>query len=149
MSESSLLKKFLLEYSKSGSRLFRINSGMAWTGKKLGPFNTKKTVILNPGDIVIRQARPFHGAPKGTPDLVGFTTLTINEDLIGKRVAVFTSFEVKTESVRETKEQRAFIEMIKMSGGIASIVRHLNDLFVAQKVWENRGLEDEEDTIRQ
>jgi hypothetical protein len=131
VSESALLKKFILEYSKIGSRLFRANSGMAWTGRTNGPERSISTVVLQPGDLVIRSARPFHGMIEGTPDLIGWTVVKVTEEMVGKSLAVYTAFEVKTEGVRTTSKQAAFIRTVNSFGGIAAIVKKLEDLIVA------------------
>jgi len=61
-----------------------------------------------------------YGLGKGTSDLIGFTIVN------GK--AVFTALEVKLEGTYPTKEQKAFIEIVKASGGIAGIVRSWEDV---------------------
>lgn len=142
MAESVLLKKFMLEYSKIGSRLFRANSGMAWTGRTAGPERSISTVVLQPGDIVIRQARPFHGMIEGTPDLIGWTVVKITQEMVGRSVAVYTGFEVKTEGVRTTSKQAAFIRTVNNHGGIAAIVRKLEDLLIT--IASFKGVSDDE-----
>ena len=130
--EGALLKKFLLEYSRRGGRLFRNNTGMGWTGKTRGPTRQVVTVTLEPGDMVIRKARPFHaGFPKGSSDLIGWTAVQITPNMIGKTVAVFTAVEAKTENVSVTKEQKSFINAVNESGGIATVARKLQDMFDA------------------
>ena len=130
--ESNLLKKFLLEYSRLGSRLFRNNTGMGWTGLTNGISKKSITITINPGDMVIRKARPFHaGFPKGSADLIGWTKIQITPNMVGREVAVFTAVEAKTENVRATKEQTAFINTVNQAGGIAMIARKLQDIFTA------------------
>lgn len=132
MKEGALLKKFLLEYSRRGGRLFRNNTGMGWTGKTRGPTKKPITVTLEPGDMVIRQARPFHaGFPKGSSDLIGWTSIQITPNMVGRTVAVFTAVEAKTPNVRVTKEQNNFINAVNTSGGIATVARKLQDMFDA------------------
>lgn len=130
--EGGLLKKFLQEYSRMGSRLFRVNSGRGWTGKKCIPINEKSTVTLQKGDMVIKQYRPFHsGVPTGFSDLVGWTKVNITKDMIGRDIAVFTAIEAKTARVQATKQQAAFIRTVKLHGGISTIARSLDDVFKA------------------
>lgn len=145
MKESALLKKFLLEYSRIGNRLFRANSGMGWAGKSEHHMK-KATVVVNSGDVVIRKARPFRGMPKGTPDMIGWTSIKVTEEMVGKKVAVFTGFEAKTKNVKATKEQKNFIEAIKSAGGISSIVRKIDDVFEAINFFSKGAEEDEEKT---
>ena len=102
--------------SKAGSRLFRVNVGKAWTGKKI--LKNKN------GSITILEPRPFStGVPKGYADGTGWTPLIINKEMVGIKVAVFTAIETKTKKGRASKDQENFIEQVKLSGGIAGVVR--------------------------
>jgi len=143
MNEQSLLKKFLLEFSRQGSRLFRCNTGMAYTSS-LKPIRTSqpRMVKLEPGDVLLKKARPFQtGWPKGTPDLLGFTSVTIQQDMVGKTVAVFTGVEVKSSKrIRITKEQHAFVRMINDKGGIATIAYGLDDYLKAVTNFKDQGV---------
>lgn len=137
--ENALLKKFLLEHSKLGSRLFRNNVGMAWTGQTNGPIKDYISVSLSPGDLVIRKARPFHaGHPKGSPDLIGWTTIEITPNLVGQKIAVYTAIEAKTEHVSATKEQKQFIKTVLEAGGIATIARKFEDVLKAISIFKSK-----------
>lgn len=146
MSEAGLLKKFMLEYSKMGSRLFRANTGRGWTGQTAGPVKQTKRVTVHPGDVVLRRARPFHGMNKGTSDLLGWTSIKITPEMVGTTVAVFTAVEAKTEHVAPTREQKAFIQTLNDSGGIGVIARKLED--VLRTVSNFRGRGDQQDETR-
>lgn len=144
MAEAALLKKFMLEYTKLGSRLFRNNVGMAWAGQNHGPEKTKRTVTVNPGDIILRKARPFHGGfPKGSSDLIGWTTIEITPDMVGRECAIFTAVEAKTQYVSATSQQKAFVRTVNTSGGIAVIARKLEDLLAAVSSFKNGGEKNE------
>jgi hypothetical protein len=69
----------------------------------------------------------FGGANPGGADLIGFTTVTITPDMVGKPVAVFTALEVKAARGRATKHQKAFIENVTQRGGMAGIVRSVDE----------------------
>ena len=129
--ESALLKKFLLEYSRRGGRLFRFQSGLFWTGKTSGPTKKPITVNLHPGDMVIRRARPVKSGHPGISDTVGWTRIQITPDMVGRTVSVFTAVEAKTENVRATKEQKNFINLVNEHGGIGVIAKKLQDIFDA------------------
>lgn len=88
-------------------RLFRINSGMAWTGSEY----TRKGDIL-----VIRHPRPFHGMPTGFPDLIGWEEKIIHLDMVGQKIAVFKAEEVKATGGL-SKEQEMFKKLIMRMGG--------------------------------
>ena len=132
INENSLLKKFLLEFSRAGSRLFRCNTGTAWTGKKCIRVKDPITVNLDRGDMIIKSARPFKtGWPKGTSDLIGFTKVTITSDMVGREMAIFTAVEAKTAKLKPTKEQSSFVRMVRANGGISAIAYDLKDIFEA------------------
>lgn len=65
----------------------------------------------------------FGVASPGGSDLIGYRTITITPDMVGRRIAVFTAIEVKTATGRATPAQRNFIEHIRAAGGISAIVR--------------------------
>lgn len=79
------------------------------------------------GTFLTREGYPIKVGFKGTPDLCGWTVITITPDLIGRRVAVFTGIEVKTETGRIRPEQQHFIDVLKKAGGIAGIARSLEE----------------------
>lgn len=65
----------------------------------------------------------FGVASPGGSDLIGYRSITITPDMVGRKVAIFTALEIKTPTGRATPEQRRFIEHIRAAGGIAGIVR--------------------------
>jgi hypothetical protein len=69
--------------------------------------------------------RPIrYGLHNGSADLIGWTTYTIKPDDVGKRVAVFTSVEVKTFTGRASSEQQVWLDNVRRAGGIAIIARN-------------------------
>jgi len=82
----------------------------------------------NTGTLYDRQGRPVtFGLAKGSADLIGWRTITITPDMVGQRVAVFTSLEVKAERGRVSPEQRQWLEAVQAAGGIAGVVRSVED----------------------
>ena len=110
--ESNIQKLIQLAIGKlTNVRLFRNNVAMAWTGH----------VIERKGNtITLLNARPLHaGLTKGSSDLIGWTTVEITADMVGKKVAVFTALEVKAKpNSRRSDEQINFISQLQKSGGI-------------------------------
>jgi len=99
----------------SWQRLWRINSGMGWAGKIL-----KKVA----GTITIINARPFFGAPKGFPDQIGFDSIIITPEMVGKRVAVFVGSELKaTIHDKLKKDQVNFKNLLVKMGAIHRLHR--------------------------
>jgi hypothetical protein len=47
--------------------------------------------------------------------------------MVGRQVAVFTSLEVKAERGRVSPEQRQWLEAVQAAGGIAGVVRSVED----------------------
>ena len=64
-------------------------------------------------------ARIKFGLAVGSSDLIGWITLG--------GTAVFIAFEVKDHRGRPTREQLAFIQTVRDGGGIAGIVRSVED----------------------
>jgi hypothetical protein len=68
------------------------------------------------------------GLAKGSSDLIGFKTVTITQDMVGKDIAVFLSIEVKTPKGKLTDEQKHWLQFIKDKGGIAFVARTPHDI---------------------
>jgi hypothetical protein len=67
------------------------------------------------------------GLARGSADLIGWRTVTITPAMVGTRLAVFTSIEVKVPKGRVRPEQQAWIEAVQGAGGIAGIARSVDD----------------------
>lgn len=65
--------------------------------------------------------RPFMSGygKAGVPDIVACVPMTITANMVGMRVGVFTSIEVKREGKEPTKLQDTRMAEIKDSGGFA------------------------------
>ncbi len=63
----------------------------------------------------------------GSSDLIGFTSRIITSDMIGQKVAIFTAIEIKTVKGEVDEQQYKFVNMVTSHGGIASIVRSVDD----------------------
>lgn len=107
MKEQPLLKRIMLACSRGSTRLWRNNCG----------------ALQDKDGRWIR----FGVANPGGSDLIGFHTVTITEKDVGKKLAVFVALEVKQKSGRIRSEQQIFIDNVKARGGIASIVRSIEE----------------------
>lgn len=75
-----------------------------------------------------RTGRPVQfGLARGSADLIGWRTLVITPDMVGRRIAVFTSLEVKTTTGRLTPAQHAWLGAVRSAGGVAGVARSVAD----------------------
>ena len=63
------------------------------------------------------------GLAKGSADLIGWRTVVVTPDMVGRRLAVFTSIEVKTPTGRIRPEQQHWLAAVQGAGGFAGIAR--------------------------
>ena len=126
MAEADLMRLLQRCASQLGARLFRQNVGQAWVGKVEQGFPGKR-VTLGRGDVVIRNARPFHAGVAGMSDLGGWVPVQVTADMVGSTVAIYTQVEVK-DGARPTKEQIAWIEAVNKAGGRAGIAHNESEL---------------------
>jgi len=97
----------------SNQRLFRINAGLGWVGK----------IVRHEGNILIlKNPRPLRAAPAGWPDLAGWSSIKITEEMVGQNMAVFTGKEVKLTG-KLSKEQKAFGKVLTGQGGFFEVVK--------------------------
>ena len=126
MSEVDLMRRLQKLASTLGARLFRQQVGMAWAGTARH-FSRVDYVRVEPGDVVISKARPFHAGVTGMSDLGGWVPVQITADMVGSTVAVYLQVEVK-DGARTTTEQAAWIDAVNRAGGRAGIARSEADL---------------------
>ena len=127
VSDSPFLKHILLACSRGPTRLFRCNRGTGWTGK-VERVARPTTVTMGPSDVLIRGARPLHaGLNDGNGDLIGWHSIVVTPDMVGRRVAVFASLEGKEGNGRMSAEQRVWRDQVRAAGGIAEEVRSVED----------------------
>ncbi len=106
--------------AKIGAVLFRNNTGVAYQG------NARR---IDPRSVLIEDARPIHfGLIKGSSDLIGFKSVVITPDFLGRTVAIFVAIEVKTARGRLTPEQENFLQQVRRAGGIAFVARSIEDV---------------------
>ncbi len=75
-----------------------------------------------------RTGRPVQfGLARGSADLIGWRTVVVTPDMVGQRIAVFTSIEVKTPTGRLTPAQHAWLGVVRTAGGIAGVARTVSD----------------------
>jgi hypothetical protein len=108
MNEKTIQSKILLEVgSKQTIRLFR---NMVGVGK------------LQDGSIV------RFGLMPGSADLIGWQTVTITPEMVGKKFAVFLSIEVKSEKGKPSDKQIQWQKVVADSGGKAIIAKNVSEI---------------------
>jgi hypothetical protein len=106
LSEQRIQQEIRLAISKGDTRLFRNNTGT----------------------LRDQNGRPVQfGLCKGSADLIGWRTVTVTPEMVGQRIAVFTSIEVKTPTGRLRPEQQQWLDAVKDAGGIAGVARSVED----------------------
>jgi hypothetical protein len=103
-----VLDPILLGASALGGRLFRNNSGMA--------FHKDGSVVR------------YGLASPGGSDLIGWMPHRVTESDLGRVLARFTAVEGKWGSTRMTPAQRAFLEIVEASGGIAVVGKNPDEI---------------------
>lgn len=103
MSEAPIIGKLMLAATKEGGRLFRNNCG---------------TLL----DVNGRPVK-FGVANPGGSDLIGWRSVIVTPEMVGKKIAIFTAREVKIGRTKVTTNQQAFIDAVNAAGGDARIVR--------------------------
>lgn len=125
---SDLVTDVLVRASQLGKRLFRRNTGLAWVGSSVVKITSRQVVTVNPGDMVIRNARPFKNGETGQSDTYGWRSVTVTSDMVGQTIAQHVEIECKFGSGRETIEQEAWGSVVKKSGGIYGVAREISDV---------------------
>lgn len=119
--EREIQSRILNTLARGAVRLFRQNVGLAWHGRKL-------TWAKGRRQLIIDDPRPIHcGLVKGSGDLIGWRVVEITPEMVGQRVALFVSLEVKGPTGRGTKEQQAFVGVVNQAGGRAGFVRTVEE----------------------
>jgi hypothetical protein len=116
MKESTAQKLARVAASRAGARVFRNNVGSFWTGSRF--------IQHANGSVTIFDARRVQtGLSVGSSDLIGWQTILITPEMVGKPVAAFVSLEIKSATGRLSKEQRHWLKTVAEAGGIAGAVR--------------------------
>ena len=103
--EASVLS-LILRLGRGATRLFRNNVGVFLTedGRRVST-----------------------GLCPGSSDVIGWQSIEITPEMVGRRVAVFVAIEAKSPTGRPTREQMAFVAAVRAAGGIAGVCRSSED----------------------
>lgn len=123
MSEKDLQTQvFIRLNSRHDVRVFRNNVGMGFLG----------TVIAEERDpsggqkLILGNARRIRfGLHEGSADLIGWKTIKITPDMVGQKIAVFISAEIKGPHGRMSEEQNNWMAQVLVAGGHAYEIRRV------------------------
>lgn len=68
------------------------------------------------------------GLAVGSPDLVGWVSVTVTPEMVGTRLAVFVGVEVKGAAGSLSDAQRAFLGQLDASGAVSGVARSAEDV---------------------
>ncbi len=74
------------------------------------------------------------GLARGSADLIGWRTVVVTPDMVGTRLAVFCSIEIKTATGRLRPEQQAWLGVVRGAGGVAGVARSVADALAMLQV---------------
>jgi hypothetical protein len=108
--EGNVIARVLVDVSAKGWRMFRNTVGQAWAGKA--------EQVVGGGVMIKRPQRITYGLAVGSSDLVGWRTVRITPDMVGKTIAQFVAIECKTAAYPDTTlEQDNWLEAVSAAGG--------------------------------
>lgn len=117
--------KCRLQAGRHKCRLFRNNSGMFYN-------EHGQPVYFGLGNSNKKVAGKKISDIRKSSDDIGYTTVTITQEMVGKKIAVFTSIEMKAEKFKikdeypeKTREfkQKKWNDMVIKAGGIAGFAK--------------------------
>jgi len=73
------------------------------------------------------------GLAVGSADLIGWKTKMITQEMVGEKIAIFASIEVKGHGDRATDKQRNWSETVRKAGGITAFARSVEEAREALK----------------
>jgi hypothetical protein len=122
-------KRRLEELWKLHPNTFRHDVGSGFAGGK--EFVAKKDggILVKKGDRILKNPeRVRYGLEIGAGDRIGWTEKRITKDMVGQKVAIFTSIEDKSKTDRISVEQIIWLLNVVRAGGIAKVYKELKEL---------------------
>lgn len=105
MTEADLVYDLRLRLNRGPVRLFRMQSG----------------------NFELADGRHISVGTTGLSDLIGWRSFVIKPEDVGKVFACFVALECKSETGRATREQLAFLDSVLSTGGLAGVVRSVEE----------------------
>jgi len=129
---TALMNRIMLALSEAGRTVWRNTTAQGWAGKSfsLAPGQVYKA---KGGERVVVDPYPIKaGLCVGSGDIIGIDSVVITPDMVGKRVAIFCSWEVKSGTGRASTEQINFARFVRNAGGVAEVVRSEQEAVAAR-----------------
>ena len=121
MNQNERINKLRIYAQENNGRLFRNNVGEAWIGIEQWIYKGIHKIIQ-----LSSPRRIKFGLHKGSSDLIGWKTILITPEMIGKRFAIFWAMEEKYNNDKLKPDQINFLKNVKNAGGIANIAHNKN-----------------------
>lgn len=115
-----------------GVRLFRNDCGTAWAGEVVKHDRATRTVTLR------NAQRISYGLQPGSGDLIGWQSIEITPSMVGERVALFVSIEVKGKRGRMGPKQQNWLNAVLDAGGNAGIAKSEQDALSIVEQYEKQ-----------
>lgn len=110
------------------ARMYRNNVGSGWAGPGF-TLRPGQTYTAKGGERVITVPSFIEfGLIKGSGDGIGYDSITVTPEMVGRKIAVFASIETKAGKGRAAKEQAAWRDQVRAAGGIAIIINDPDQL---------------------
>lgn len=73
----------------------------------------------------------------GSADWIGWHSVVVTPEMVGKRVAIFCGLEAKSQTGTTSDDQDKFLLALKEAGGIGGVVRNAQDAEDVLKRWRD------------
>lgn len=135
MSEASISAEMQRALSRGHVRLFRNHVGTGWSpwgGRRAVRVTTQNIRILAAqlcvGDVVVPRGRILTaGLAPGSSDFIGWRSVKIAPEAVGRTAAIFVSLEGKSPRGSQQANQAAWLRTVDAAGGLSGVFRSVAD----------------------
>jgi hypothetical protein len=104
--------------------VFRNDCGMAFVGGSEMFVRIDGNVFMKKGwRVIINPVRIKYGLYPGSGDWIGWTETVITPEMVGQKIAVFTSIEAKTLNDKMHRNQKLWKTNVQKAGGVALVYK--------------------------
>ena len=119
MSEAAIKREIMLAIGRREARVFNNPVGNGWMGNVVRQ-SVDSVTLAHPRRVTF-------GLHPGSGDLIGWRSVVITPDMVGRRVAIVASIEVKSASGKPRPDQSQWAAILSEAGGFAGIARSASD----------------------